>query len=216
MSDQTINENLEIRIKNTEQQICTLSLELAELRKQRNDAHFPNPDNKCIDNYQFDTLNGQVFLQDLFGSRDTLLIIHNMGQGCRYCTLWGDGLNPFLPHLESTAAVAMVSGDSPSIQREFSNSRQWRFRMLSHNKGKYYQDQVVTEAFENRPGIACYRKHDSGIYKVAGAQFGPGDQYCSLWHILSLTGKTVQDWTPQYRYWSMPDNLEDGGANIMD
>ena len=53
----------------------------------------------AVPDYTFDTDHGTTTLTDLFGGRDTLLVIHNMGQGCRYCTLWGDGISPFLPHL---------------------------------------------------------------------------------------------------------------------
>ena len=60
-----------------------------------------------------------------------------MGQACRYCTLWADGFNGFVPHLESTMAVALVSKDSPQRQREFANSRGWRFRLASHGGGDY-------------------------------------------------------------------------------
>ena len=57
------------------------------------------------------TLAGETTLLDLFGDRDTLLAIHNMGQGCRYCTLWADGFNGLLPHLESAHVC------SPSVER---------------------------------------------------------------------------------------------------
>ena len=55
--------------------------------------------------YRFQTLSGEVSLLDLFAGRDVLFAIHNMGQACRYCTLWADGLNGFLPHLEDRFAV---------------------------------------------------------------------------------------------------------------
>lgn len=209
-------DDLVSQIDDTEKQIFQLSQKLGKLRQQQRNNHNKIPASRRIADYQFDTVEGKAFLSDLFGVQDTLFLIHNMGQGCRYCTLWGDGLNPYVPHLESTAAVAMVSGDSPEVQRRFSNARGWRFRMLSHAKGAYYKDQVITEEYENCPGIACYRKFDTGIYKISSAEFGPGDQFCALWHVLSLAGVTPEDWTPQYRYWSLPQKLEDGGNNIQD
>lgn len=204
------------KISSTERKITELSLELAKLRKQQNANKLAASSDSGAVEYTFESTEGPVSMSQLFGEHDTLFIIHNMGQGCRYCTLWGDGLNPFVSHLESVAGIAMVSGDDPGMQRRFSNSRQWRFRMLSHGKGDYYREQVVSPEYENCPGIACYKRIDGNIYRIAGAEFGPGDLYCSLWHVLSLAGMGVEDWTPQYRYWSKPEKLEDGGNNIQD
>ena len=86
-------------------------------------------------NYLFDTLNGQTTLLELFADQDRLLVIHNMGQGCRYCTLWADGLNGFVPHIESGMALVLVSKDAPELQRRFANSRAWRFQLASHGGG---------------------------------------------------------------------------------
>ena len=85
----------------------------------------------------FDTLDGRTSMRALFGDKDRLLLIHNMGQGCRYCTLWADGFNGFLPHLESVMSVVLVSKDPPDVQRAFANSRGWRFRLASHGGGDY-------------------------------------------------------------------------------
>ena len=85
-------------ITELERQIFELTAKLNELRSKNDGAE--------VKNYAFETLNGPATLLDLFGPQDTLLVIHNMGQGCRYCTLWADGLNGFVPHLESTMTVA--------------------------------------------------------------------------------------------------------------
>jgi len=90
-----------------------------------------------VRNYTLTTIEGEVSLLDMFGVRDKLLLIHNMGQGCRYCTLWADGFNGFLPHLESIMSVVLVSKDPPEVQRNFANSRGWRFRLASHGGGEY-------------------------------------------------------------------------------
>ena len=112
-----------------EQQIYELTLKLHELRKSNS--------GEVVENYGFDTQAGQTNLLELFGDHDRLLAIHNMGQACRFCTLWADGLNGFLPHLESAMTVVLVSKDSPDVQRTFANSRGWRFRLASHGGGDY-------------------------------------------------------------------------------
>jgi predicted dithiol-disulfide oxidoreductase (DUF899 family) len=64
-----------------------------------------NSSGREVPNYSFATESGEATLSDLFAGNDKLLAIHNMVQGCRYRTLWGDGFNDFLPHLESWMGV---------------------------------------------------------------------------------------------------------------
>ena len=152
----------------------------------------------------------------LDGERDKLLVIHNMGQGCRYCTLWADGFNGLLPHLEDALAVALVSKDPPSTQRNFANSRGWRFRMASHGGGAYIRDQGVFGEAENYPGTVVYERAGDAIRRKNACVFGPGDIYCALWPFLGMAGMDGGDWTPQFDYWTRPERLDDGGANVRD
>lgn len=195
-------------ISRIEKQLFELTTELNELRKK-------NP-GKEVPNYTFRTLDGDVTLLELFGGHDQLLVIHNMGQGCRYCTLWADGFNGFLPHLESAMAVVLVSKDSPEVQRTYANSRNWRFRLASHGGGDYIQEQTVSEGDNNTPGAVVYEKDGDRLTRKNGAVFGPGDLYCSIWNLFGLAGLGVSDWTPQYRYWRRPETMDDGGANLAD
>jgi predicted dithiol-disulfide oxidoreductase (DUF899 family) len=169
-----------------------------------------------VKNYNFDTQDGKSSLKDLFADKNTLLMIHNMGQGCRYCMIWGDGLNSFLPHLESSISVVMVSKDDPETQRRYANSRQWRFRMASHGGSDYITEQTTMKGQDNMPGAVCYHLEGDKILRSNSAIFGPGDLYCSIWNFLALAGLTSEDWTPQFGYWSRPVELDDGGENIID
>jgi predicted dithiol-disulfide oxidoreductase (DUF899 family) len=167
-----------------------------------------------IKNYTFRTETGDVSLLDMFAGKETLFLIHNMGQGCRYCTMWADGLNGFIDHLESEFAFAMVSKDSPADQRRFANDRGWRFRMASHGGGAYIKEQTVMNGEANAPGIVCYIRKGDKIYRKNSAGFGPGDQYCSFWHIISLAG--IDDgWVAQFSYWKKPQKLDDGGVGAI-
>ena len=69
-------------ISDLEQEIFELTAKLNELRKA-------SPGTE-VRNYSFRTLDGDATLLELFGDNDRLLAIHNMGQGCRYCTLWAE------------------------------------------------------------------------------------------------------------------------------
>lgn len=191
-----------------EQQIFELTTKLQELRKSNS--------GEVVANYVFDTQAGETNLLELFGDHDRLLAIHNMGQACRYCTLWADGLNGFLPHLESTMAVVLVSKDSPETQRTFANSRGWRFRLASHGGGDYAREQTVAEGSTNMPGAVVYERKGDDIVRKNAVVFGPGDLYCSIWNILALAGLSEDNWTPQFNYWRRPEVLEDGGENLLD
>ncbi len=196
------------QIQQLEMQIFELTQKLNGLRKrQRGEA---------VKNYAFETLNGKTSLLDLFAGRSTLLAIHNMGQGCRYCTLWADGINPFVPHLESAMSVVLLSKDSPEVQRQFANSRQWRFRTASHHGGDYIREQTVMPGSDNMPGAVVYELDGDTIYRKSSAVFGPGDLYCSIWNLLGLAGMGEAEWTPQYSYWTRPEKLDDGGQNIIE
>jgi predicted dithiol-disulfide oxidoreductase (DUF899 family) len=167
-----------------------------------------------VKNYTFKNLEGEVTLLELFQGRDTLFLVHNMGQGCRYCTLWADGLNGFVPHLESQFAFALVSKDEPQAQRAFANSRNWRFRMASHGGGTYIKEQTVTPEEDNTPGMVCYIRKGNEIFRKNAVGFGPGDEFCPQWNILSLAGINTEAWTPQFSYWKRPEKMDDGGKNL--
>ncbi len=195
-------------IQALEQQIYELNLKLTELRKTSASFEVPN--------YTFQTQSGDTTLLELFGEQDKLLVIHNMGQACRYCTLWADGFNGFVPHLESAMSVVLASKDAPDTQRRFANSRGWRFRLVSHGGGEYIQEQSVMKDQGNMPGAVTYVRVGDKIHRQHACVFGPGDLYCSMWSLLGLAGLGADDWTPQYSYWKRPSKMDDGGENIVE
>ncbi len=194
-------------IQKLEQELMSLVQKLQKLRKE-------SPPSE-VKNYRFQDLNGEVTLRQLFDEKKILFAIHNMGQGCRYCTLWADGFNAFVPHLEDRAALVLLSKDAPDVQRRFANSRGWRFHMASHGGGDYIKEQSVIPGENNVPGIVCYMREGDRIFKKNSTVLGPGDTYCPQWHILSLAGLAEDDWTPQYNYWQKPPKLDDGGQNVL-
>ena len=188
-------------IAELEREIFDLTAKLNSLRK----AAEPEP----VPDYRFATLDGDVSLLDLFADRQHLLAIHNMGQGCRFCTLWADGFNGVLGHLESVMSVVLLSRDPPRLQRDFANSRNWRFRLASHDGGSYIREQTVMEGGNNMPGAVLYERSGDRVLRRNSVIFGPGDLYCSLWNLLALAGIGEDDWTPQFRYWTPPAKLDD-------
>jgi predicted dithiol-disulfide oxidoreductase (DUF899 family) len=195
--------------------IIEIEREIFELTAKLNELRGAN-EGVEVRNYAFDSLSGPTTLLDLFGHQKKLLLIHNMGQGCRYCTLWADGLNGFVPHIETAMALALVSKDRPEVQRRFANSRGWRFRLASHGGGEYIREQTVMEGADNRPGAVVYERRGEAIFRKNSCIFGPGDMYCPIWNFLGMAGFGEGEWTPQFNYWTRPRKMDDGGENLLD
>ncbi len=191
-----------------EMEIIEMSGRLAALRAA--EPAEPVPD------YEFQTLSGPTRLSGLFAGRDRLLVIQNMGEACRYCTVYADGVNGVLAHLEDAMAVALVSKDAPDVQRRMALSRGWRFRMASHGGGAYMKEQCKLAGYDNCPSAVVYEMSDGRIARRGRTAFCPGDLYSPLWPFLSLAGVGGDDWTPQFAYWSRPQKLEDGGEDVRD
>lgn len=201
------SESANEKIAAMEMKLYEMTLELNELRKQAVAHEVPN--------YDFQTQAGPTTLLDLFAGQTKLLMIHNMGQSCRYCTLWGDGFNGLVDHLESAMSVVMVSKDEPELQRQFASSRGWRFRLASHGGGSYISEQTAMAGSSNMPGAVVYERDGDKIMRRSSAVFGPGDLYSPMWNLLGLAGMTEAEWMPQFRYWRQPKKLEDGGERVL-
>src|SRR5579862_7181052 len=105
-------------IQEVDDQINAIEAELAELKKKLSQVRKTRP-LEAIPDYQLTTSEGKpVTLSELFGNKSDLLVIHNMGQGCPYCTLWADGFNGQVDHLESRAAFVVVSPNTPEQQQK--------------------------------------------------------------------------------------------------
>ena len=169
-----------------------------ELIKARRAAP-PEP----VAQYTFTSLDGDaVNLASLFGDHRDLLIVHNMGKSCPYCTLWADGFIGFADHLASRAGFAVTSPDDPAALKEFSESRRWNFPVLSHAGTGFAKDM----GFEPEPGTfmpgvsAFHMNDDNSIVRTAADHFGPGDSYCSVWHLFDLFKEGTNGWEPKYSY----------------
>lgn len=142
-----------------------------------------------------------VRLSDLFEGRDELLVVHNMGRRCVYCTLWADGFVGLAGHLANRAAFVLSSPDEPAVLREFPSSRGWPFACVS-TAGSTFTRDMGFEVGQGDfwPGVSAFRKTATGIERTARDFFGPGDAYCGLWHLLELLPRGVNSWEPKYTY----------------
>lgn len=192
-------------IESIEKNIYEMALKLEKLRKAAKPVE--------IKNYKFQNSSGETSLLKLFKDNTKLLVIHNMGQACRWCTSWADAINGVLPHLESEFSVVLVSKDSPEIQRNFALSRKWNFEMASHAGSEYIIEQSTKKGEKNMPGVVFYERQGDKIFRKNSSIFGPGDFYNPLFHLVTLGGIGFEEFTPQYSYWKYPNKLDDSGEN---
>src|SRR6266545_843481 len=108
-----------MRYQDTSERLAQYRRQISDLRgKIREMQQSVEP--KEVGDYTFATRDGPVRLSQLFGDKASLFVIHNMGASCPYCTLWADGFNGFLPHIENRAASP---SRRPTIRRRRRNSR---------------------------------------------------------------------------------------------
>lgn len=179
-------------------EIVAKQQQLRTLQKQKARRDVPD--------YELTGRNGEkVKLSALFGNKRDLIVVHNMGTSCPYCTLWADGFNGVLPHLEDRAAFILVSPDDPEVQQKFAESRNWTFAMYSgkdsaftEEMGYSYTKHGVTYQL---PGLSTFHKTDDGnIVRTGADSFGPGDVYSGIWHMFDLLEKGADGWEPKYHY----------------
>ena len=184
------------------EEIREIEADLSRLKERLSEARrraVPEP----IQNYYLTRANGDpVDLAGLFGDQRDLLVIHNMGRGCVYCTMWADGFASMLPHLENRTAVALVSPDEPAVQSAFAASRNWPFAMVSAAGSTFIADL----GFEDDdggylPGVsALHRGADGSIVRTGRDEFGPGDDYAPAWRLFDLLQGGAGNWEPGYHY----------------
>lgn len=181
-------------IKALEDQLMQLRTQLAEAKRKRG--------LQPIANYTLQTRQGKITLSELFGSHSDLLLVHNMGTGCRYCTLWADGFVGLLPHLSNRAAFVLSSMDPPEVQEKFAASRNWPFQMVSAMGCSLFHDMGFTQpSGKPAPGISAFHKlADGTMVRTGSANFGPGDEFCAVWPMFDLLAEGTNGWEPKYRY----------------
>lgn len=180
-------------IQNLEEQIFEMKKKLAEMRR--------NQPREEVSDYEFETHDsGKVKLSELFGNNSDLIVVHNMGKSCPYCTMWADGYNGLVEHLNDRAPFVVCSPDPPEVQKEFAKSRGWRFKMIS-DSGNFTRDMGFASHEGYGPGFSTFvKEHDGKIYRIASAWFGPRDDFCSAWHFFELLADGTSNWQPQIVY----------------
>jgi predicted dithiol-disulfide oxidoreductase (DUF899 family) len=193
--DKSITIDLERELAEAEEDLVKAKERLAELRRQ-------SPKEEVQD-YALKGWDGKdARLSSFFGDKKDLILIHNMGTGCAYCTMWADGFNGVVPHLENRAGFVVVSPNDCETQKKFATGRGWKFKMYSAKGTSFNKDL----GFENekggaQPGVSVFRREPDGkILRVSKAEFGPGDDFCSVWHLFDLLSEGPAGWEPKFKY----------------
>ena len=182
--------------------LARIEKQIATLKERRTKLMHKRPRERVKDYVLKRAGAGSVKLSELFGDKQDLLVIHNMGAGCPFCTLWADGFEGYRPHLENRAAFALVSNDDPKTAAKFTKGRGWKCTVLSGKDSAFTKDMgYYSKNHGSNPGVSAFRKDPDGkIYRVAHTFFGPGDDFCAVWPFLDLLQDGPAGWVPQYKY----------------
>lgn len=185
-----------------DRQVDELECQLREIKRRLADLRRERPP-EAVGDYTFRDAGGrEVALSSLFGGRGELILVHNMGRACSYCTMWADGFEGLLPHLTSRAAFAVTSPDEPAAQEEFRRARGWSFPLYSTEGTSFAADMGFDGGEEGlMPGVSVFAKDGDGrVFRVGRAEFGPGDNFCAVWHFFELLPRGVDGWEPRLSY----------------
>ena len=174
-------DSIETQLAEKYQQLQALEAEIKGLQAER--ATMP------VEDYALTTSAGDaVRLSDLFGDKDDLILIHNMGFGCPYCTMWADGFNGIYAYVQTRAAFALASPAAPEAQRKGAQWRGWTFPMVSAQDSTLFRDMgFETDDGAPMPGASIFhRDADGTVTRRMSTPFGPGDRFCSVFSFLDL------------------------------
>lgn len=143
-----------------------------------------------------------VLLDELFGDKHDLIVIHNMGRSCNYCSLWADGLNGVLDHLLTRTSVVLMNADSATAQREIAQERGWRFRMIRDSECAFTDAMGFRTEHDGKkymqPGYSVFHRNDVGsITRTGFDTFGPGDVYMGVFHMFDMLADGGEGWQPR-------------------
>jgi len=187
--------DVKAQIENLHKEIEAKNKDLLALKLQLGGAE--------VKDYTLHNVQGEsVSFYSLFRDQDELLIIHNMGKGCSYCTLWADGFNGTVSHFNNRINWALVSPDEPGDLKQFAESRNWQFDVYSSHNSSFKKDLgFIMENGSTAPGFSVFTKSDEGkVTHYAYDWFGPGDQFSPIWHFMQYFPKRNNNWSPKMKY----------------
>ena len=189
-----------MQYRDSTQKLAAYREQIDEIRRKMREVQTAVEPEQVAD-YVFTTPSGPRSLSALFRDKRDLFIIHNMGTSCAYCTLWADGFNGLYPHVADRAAFVVASPDPSEVQQSFAAARGWRFPMVSHLGSTFAADMGYrSESGGCLPGVSAFQRDGARILRVADTGLHPGDDFCTLWHLLDLLPEGAAGWGPKFSY----------------
>lgn len=170
--------------------------------------------------YAFDSQDGEVAIEDLFGDHDALVLYsfmysQDMARPCPSCTSIVDSLDGAAPHLSQRVGLAVVAKSPLPRLRAFAAERGWRnVRLLSSAGGTYNRDYLAERADGGQmPMLNVFTRDEGGAVRhfwgseLLYAPSEPGqeprhvDLIWPIWSVLDATpGGRGTSWEPRLSY----------------
>lgn len=153
-----------------------------------------------VEDWQLQSTDGSaVKLSQLFGDKTELLVIHNMGKHCNYCSLWADGFIGYANHLQERCAFVLCSNDDPQTTAAFAKERGWNYPSVSGKDSRFAEAMGYKSDQGALPGVSAFHKQaDGSIVRTGHSPFGPGDDFCAVWPLMDLLKGGHADWQPRH------------------
>ncbi len=143
-----------------------------------------------------------VLMQFMFGENQT--------SPCPMCSMWADGYDGVVAHLEQNLNFGVVVAGDLTAFRGHARSRGWQnLRLLSSQGTSFKRDfGMEDESGGQMPGASVFTLGDDGAVRhfyTGGAFMAPGhfrgmDLLSPVWNFLDLTPEGRADWMPRLDY----------------
>jgi predicted dithiol-disulfide oxidoreductase (DUF899 family) len=208
------------QLRRAEMELMRQREHVAALRRQL-------PSGTPVEDYQFlegprnlrdgDEPVTTVRLTELFSAPDRALVVQHVMYGkrqtspCPMCTMWVDGLDAVVPHIEQQADYVVASAADPATLRAHARARGWHHvRLLSCGDSTFQYDFCAEDEEGNQNSTFSVftldadggpRHFYSSHPQMADDVYERGiDLMSPVWNLLDLTPRGRGDWYADLDY----------------
>jgi predicted dithiol-disulfide oxidoreductase (DUF899 family) len=175
-------------IKALERRIYEDTCRIAELWAQQE----PEP----FEDFTLHTSEGPRPLSSFVGAKGRLLVIHNMGEVCEYCTMWADVLTACIPWTTEETGWLLVNGDSPEQQAKHKAAWGWPYAMAQDPDGEFTTACGFLTVEGRHPACSAFEVIDGQLHRQGRTMFGPQDRFNPVWPLLALFPGAANEYEP--------------------
>ncbi len=220
----TPNESAEYRRLRVE--LLDAEIALKQQRERVAELRRKLPTDTPVDDYRFlegppDLLSGDEPVQEkglaeLFEDPSRPLVLMQFMFGgaqetpCPMCTMWADGYDGAIPHIEQNVNFAIVVAGDLAAMREHARSRGWRHARIVSSQGTSFKRDYGFEDEDGgqMPGVSVFLLAEDGSarhFYTGGAFMSPEhfrgmDLLSPVWSFLDLTPQGRGDFFPRLAY----------------